>query len=221
MWLLAGLNAAVFAATLTASMFGADLISGLALPAAAAESGQYLSYMFTHSGLLHILINMLILVAYGTLAATLGLGGAVAPLYLAGGLAGAAAFTQLAPEGAMLTGASASILALVAAMTVWCGSIRVAIPWAGRPHLRNVSILVTGIAVCSTLATGQYGALAAHAGGLAAGSIAALTFSRQGRGKVSAWLNTRREHDETRRRALDKARFSGYNALTETEKEVL
>lgn len=219
MWLLVGLNAAIFAATLTASAFGIDLISVLGLHADGAAPWQWASYMFTHAGLLHILVNMLVLTGYGTLASALGLGRAVAPLYLAGGLAGAAAFACCAPAEAILTGASASVLALVGALTLWGASLRVAIPWAGRVRLIYVSLLIVALALCSAISTGHSGALAAHAGGLIAGLIAGLL--SPGRSKVKAWLHSHRSTRELRQQILEKARFSGYDALTDAEKKAL
>lgn len=220
-WAIAGLNAAVFAAILTASAFGVDLLEALALPASSPRAYQALSYMFAHAGLLHILVNMLVFVAYGSLASTLGLGHAVAPLYLAGGLAGAAGFGLFAAGGSMLAGASASVLAVLTAITLWCGSLRVAIPWAGRPRLWAVSVPLAALAVCSALGAGESGALAAHVAGLLAGLLAALVFFIPGRGRVRKWLSSRREYDSARLRVLDKARFSGYSSLTEAERKLL
>lgn len=221
MWLIAGLNTAVFAATLTASAFGTDLIGALSLHAASPQALQALSYMFTHAGLLHFIVNMLVLIAYGTFASTIGLGRAVAPLYLAGGLAGGAVFVLTASAGSILAGASASVLALVAAMTVWGGKIRVAVPLAGRPPLGGVSALIIAVALLSAASSGASGALFAHLGGLSAGLIAACALRRYGRTTVAAWLLLHRGLGEIRRRVLDKAESSGYESLTDAEKKLL
>ena len=126
-----------------------------------------------------------------------------------------------APEGAILAGASAAVLAVVAATTVWGGSIRVAIPWAGRPHLALVSTVIVGVALASAAASGAGGALYAHLGGLAAGVAAAGLFMRRGRKAVGSWLSRHRLSGEIRRRALDKADVSGYESLTDSEKKLL
>lgn len=219
-WLV-GLNVAVFAATLTASAFSRDLIGILGLHAACAGFWQPLSYMFTHGGLMHLLVNMLVLVAYATLGATLGLRRSTVPLYLGGGFAGAAAFLISAAEGALLVGASAAVLAGVTATTVWAPAMRVKIPWLGRTRLLFVSLLIITLSIAAPLASGLPGSAAAHTGGILFGMMVAVLFLRRGRAAVGRRLSEMRSSAASRCEALEKARTSGFSALSDVEKKAI
>ncbi|MDE6310304.1 MAG: rhomboid family intramembrane serine protease [Muribaculaceae bacterium] len=219
--LLVCVNTAVFAATLTAAAFDVDILDNLLLEAGAPLDWRPLSYMFAHTGLLHFLCNMGILTAFGAIACSLGLHRFLLPLYVAGGLAGAAAFWFAAPQGALLAGSSAAVLCLVIAPSYWAYDLRLNV-------LPNVSVtmgaaaaLVTTIALALPLIFGETGAAAAHAAGIGAGLLIAAVFSMPARAILTHTRRSRQELIERRRRALRKASRSGYSALTKAEKESL
>jgi membrane associated rhomboid family serine protease len=86
-----------------------------------------LTHMFTHTGVLHVLSNLLWLWAFGYLLQQLAGNSKIAPIYIYGGLAGALVFVlanyfipALKPQlaGASLAGSNAATMAIAVAATV-------------------------------------------------------------------------------------------------------
>ncbi|MDE6278186.1 MAG: rhomboid family intramembrane serine protease [Muribaculaceae bacterium] len=218
---LVGINVAVFAATITASAFGIDLLAVLSLVAGRPLDWGPLTYMFAHSGFIHFAANMLILIAYGSLASGLGLANALIPLYLAGGFIGAAAFLLVAPDGAMLAGASAAVLCLLTAFSIWAYDIHVALPGGLHPKLAALSAPFIAVVLVNAIFFSETGAAAAHIAGMACGIAAAAGFYTPARAILMRTRRSRSELRQRRHHAIRKAVVSGYNALNKAEKESL
>ena len=219
--LLVGINASVFAATLTAAVFGVDILDNLVLEAGGSLDWRPFTYMFAHTGLLHFLCNMAVLTAFGIVACSLGLHRFLFPLYIAGGLAGAAAFWFIAAPGALLAGSSAAVLGLITAQSYWAYDLRVSVLPGVRISLGLATAIVTVIAVSLPLILGEGGAVAAHIAGIGAGLLIAAAFSMPARAILTHTRRSRSELIERRHRAVQKASRSGYSALTKSEKESL
>lgn len=220
--LLVGINVAVFAATVTASAFGIDLLSVLSLVAGSPLDWRPATYMFAHTGLIHFAANMLVLVAYGALASSLGLAATLVPLYLAGGIAGAAAFLFIAPDGAMLAGASAAVLCFFTAFSIWAYDIHVALlPGSRRIRLVYLSAPLLALILLDIFCLNPTGAAAAHIAGIALGALAAAGFFSPARAILTRTRRSRAELRDRRHHALHKARTSGYSSLNRAEKDSL
>ncbi len=218
---LVGVNTAVFAAAVTASVFGVDILDSLVLKADGDVSWRPLTYMFIHTGLLHFLFNMALLTAYGILVCSLGLHRFLVPLYLAGGLAGALVFRLFATEGTMLAGSSAAVLCALTAIAYWAYDLRVKIIGNIHAALGIATAPVAVGAVVLPLCYGETGACGAHIAGIVCGVLLAVSFSMPARAILTRTRRSRAELIEKRRVAVEKASRSGYAALTKSEKDIL
>ena len=87
----------------------------------------WLTYQFSHSGIVHLMSNLLFLVVMGAAVELYFGSAALLLLYLAGGVAGGAGFLFMNPQGMVpMVGASASVSALLAfyALTEWRKRVR-------------------------------------------------------------------------------------------------
>jgi membrane associated rhomboid family serine protease len=238
------------------------LVGWLALP---ADVGQLLtlpwtliSYMFLHFSFLHILFNILWLYWMGKIFIFYFDEKKLLGVYLLGGLTGGLFFVlayNLFPAFsealgfARLLGASASVLAIIAAVATYAPNHTISLLFIGQikmKHLAWFSILLYVIGIASSNAGGNL----AHLGGAAFGFIYALQY-RQGRDwtKAITWLtgaltklfrprprikvSHRAKADDIEynrqknlkqeeiNRVLDKISKSGYDSLTREEKELL
>lgn len=75
----------------------------------------WITYQFSHSGLMHLLSNLLFLAALGAAVERLAGSGSLLLIYILGGFLGAAGFLLMDPQGTVpMVGASGSISALLA-----------------------------------------------------------------------------------------------------------
>lgn len=215
-----------------------DIASFLGLPAStaalAARPWSPLTYMVTHTNPLHLLFNMLWLFWFGAIICTERKPAAVAVIYLTGGIAGAIfyiAAAYLFPSAHTLFGASASILAIMAAAAVIAPNVSFRLFLLGEIRLKWLAL------ICIILAfIGAGGAaFSAHLGGVIAGLLfprlsTALTkraaaskqFSpadvyRFKRAVKNSSMRDSRRLDEL----LDKIRLSGFDSLSAREKDEL
>lgn len=172
-WIVAG-------AGLIAGYSADPLFNLFVLPAPAAEilhqPWSVVTYMWIHFSVLHLLFNMLWFYWFGTMTSDFG---RFLPLwlYLGGGVAGAICFEIAdAISGGMsasLCGASAAVLAVVAASAVLCRGRKVNLWLFGEVGVEWVAVA----AILLTLpGSGLSGALWAHLGGAAYGFCHALCF---------------------------------------------
>lgn len=160
-------------------------ITGLfSLPPSAGEllhqPWTAVTYMFTHYSPLHLLFNMLWLYWFVALVPQMG-GRRLVTVYLAGGFAGASLYLLTAgPSAAPLCGASASVLALMAAAAVTAPDLRVRLFLLGDIRLKWIALVATGITLLG-VGGGDGGGQWAHIGGVAAGAAAGLIWRLRAR----------------------------------------
>lgn len=192
-----------------------------------------ITYMITHTDILHLIFNMLWLFWFGDIITAVRTPAKVLILYVTGGIAGAAAYITdalVSPYSHTLYGASASILALMAYAAIIVPDIRVRLIIFGEVKLKwlaSACILLAFIGIGGS-------SLPAHLGGSAAGLIAALAEKRRRHSDTTRHFShtdvkrfkkaavkavqTDRERLDS---LLDKIRLSGFEALSDREKDEL
>ena len=154
-----------------------------------------LSYMFMHAGFLHILFNMLWLYWFGSLFLYFFSGKHLRGLYVLGGICGGLFymiaynifpyFSQTLPFST-LVGASASVLAIVAATAYKEPNYRVQLFLFGAVRLKYLALIVIGTDLLF-ITSNNAGGHIAHLGGALAGLWFAASLSK---GKdVTYWIN--------------------------------
>lgn len=176
-----------------------DIFSIFALPASVIrflhQPWSLFTYMFMHAGFLHILFNMLWLYWFGSLFLYFFSGKHLRGLYVLGGICGGLlymvaynVFPLFSREvaGATLVGASASVLAIVAATAYREPDYRVQLFLFGAIRLKYLALIVIGIDVLSITSSNAGGHIA-HLGG----ALAGLWFAASLRKGVdlTAWIN--------------------------------
>lgn len=131
------------------------------------------TYMFLHEGFLHILFNMLWLYWFGQIFLRYFDDKKLLSVYLVGGLAGAAlyilafnifpVFEQITPVSFAL-GASASVIAIVIATSVYAPNYKINLMFIGPVALKYIA-LVTIILDVLSIASSNAGGHIAHLGG--------------------------------------------------------
>ena len=186
-----------------------------------------ITYMFTHTDIMHCLFNMLWLYWFGRLCEDLSSPRHTVTVYLAGGVGGAITFVTASliwpyNIGGYLEGASAAVMAIVASAACTSPNMKLNLLFLGSVRIKWIA-LVTVIIFALGLIGNNAGAHAAHLGGIAVGAITALIgrTRRPRYNQMSAKqlndLEARAELD----RLLDKVRRSGYNSLTAMERSRL
>lgn len=154
-----------------------------------------LTYMFMHAGVLHILFNMLWLYWFGGLFLYFFSGKHLRGLYVLGGICGGLFymiaynifpyFSQTLPFST-LVGASASVLAIVAATAYREPNYRVQLFLFGAVRLKYLALIVIGTDLLF-ITSNNAGGHIAHLGGALAGLWFAASLSK---GKdVTYWIN--------------------------------
>ena len=145
------------------------------LPVIAVQPWTVITYMFLHCDILHILFNMLWLYWFGMLFVQMFNARQFVGLYLLGGIGGAVLFVaayNLFPyfdgRQGVLLGASASILAVVAATAMRAPDYKLNLLLVGAVSLKWVAIITIFIDFIS-IDTGNAGGHIAHIGGAAVG----------------------------------------------------
>lgn len=86
------------------------------------------SYLFIHINVLHLTVNMLWLLAFGTMLEKTAGRGALLSAFVAGAVAGAVVFAVAAPGGGYLIGSSAAVLAVAFAALCSGAPARIEMP---------------------------------------------------------------------------------------------
>jgi membrane associated rhomboid family serine protease len=234
----------------------------LALPAdfglLASRPWTLITYMFLHFDFLHILFNLLWLYWMGQIFLSYFDQGKLVTIYLLGGIFGGLfyvagynsfpVFSQIVPDSRLL-GASASVIAMVAALAVHAPNHTLHLMFIGpvkMKYIALVSVLMYVIGISSTNAGGNL----AHLGGAFCGAIYVLQLRRGiDRGKKGNGLflgikkifspkpkvtvsyrkpvddieyNRLKNQDQKRmNEILEKISKSGYDSLSKEEKEIL
>ena len=167
-----------------------DIFGIFALPASFIgfihQPWSLFTYMFMHAGILHILFNMLWLYWFGSLFLYFFSAKHLRGLYVLGGICGGLLYmvaynvfplfsSQVA--GATLVGASASVLAIVAATAYREPNYRVQLFLFGAIRLKYLALVVIGIDVLSITSSNAGGHIA-HLGGAFSGWLFILGVRR-------------------------------------------
>ncbi len=239
-----------------------SLLNWLALPAdvhqLALKPWTLVTYMFLHFSFLHILFNILWLYWMGKIFLFYFDEKKLLGVYLLGGLAGGIFFLaayNLFPAFSssvvfsQLLGASASVLAIIAAVATYAPNHTINLMFIGQVKMKYLalfSIILYVIGIASSNAGGNL----AHLGGAAFGFLFALSYRRgnditrwttsgvnafaklfKPRQKIKVSYRGQNDDMEYNRqknlkqeeinRVLDKISKSGYDSLTKEEKELL
>ena len=169
-----------------------QLIHWLAVPAdfsnLITRPWTLITYMFLHEGFLHILFNLLWLYWFGKIFLLYLNEKQLLSTYILGGLAGAAlyiiafnvfpAFQQVLSVSYAL-GASAAVLAIVVAISVYVPNYEIYLMFLGPVKLKYIALVTIGLDIISIAGTNAGGHIA-HLGGAAFGY---LYISRYKQGK--------------------------------------
>lgn len=237
-------------------------IAQLAVPASLKtlllKPWTLLTYMFTHKDIWHILFNLLWLYWFGRIFLEYLDQRKLLAVYLLGGITGAfvyvlsfnifPAFTGVV-SGSVAIGASASVMAVVIAISAYVPDYQVNLLLLGRVKIKYMALAIFVLTSVMDFSVNSGGKLA-HIGGALLGYIYTLNLKR-GRdpGKVlnriidffATVLKPRKkmkvtykkpptdydfnkrkaEHQERINRILDKISKGGYDSLTKEEKDIL
>ena len=263
-------NLAVFLAVRIIGVFisllqintGFSLVTWLAVPAdinnLIFKPWTVFTYMFLHQDFLHILFNMLWLYWFGQIFLTRFDNKKLLSVYIVGGLAGAALFilsfnvfplfSQAVPVSIAL-GASASVMAIVIAISVYIPNHKIHLMFFGPVALKYIAVFSIILDVLS-IASSNAGGHIAHLGGALFGYLY-ISQLRKGKNitkgfdrfmdKVFSFFKPREKFKVTYKRSmtdyeynqskatkqanidtiLDKIAKSGYDSLSKKEKEIL
>lgn len=253
LWLIV-VNVAVFIAAWAVDAFVAARPAEMWLPlrpsiaATLKHPWTPLTYMVTHFSLLHLLFNMLWLYWFGRMSESVTGSRRLIWAYIGGGLVGgllylgSAACGWIAP-GAMLIGASASVLCIMTATAIRTPNLEVNLLLLGPIRLKWFALLCILLAMLG-LGGGNSGGVVAHIGGIITG--VAIGFYEHGilrrlKSKARFRMHRRAVRVELDRRAesrpapeqqpmtpeqrldqlLDKIKISGYGSLSKKERDEL
>ncbi|HDP75029.1 MAG TPA: rhomboid family intramembrane serine protease [Bacteroidales bacterium] len=213
------------------------------------------TYMFYHEDFLHILFNLLWLYWFGQLFLQFFAQRQLTWVYLLGGISGALlyilAFNLMPPfkgyaELSLALGASASVLAVVIAVSTLQPNFTVYLLFLGAVRLKYLALATVVIDIVS-IPVSNAGGHIAHLGGALFGFLyvvmlrkgtdlarpfyylASIKFPKRNRMKVT-YRTHNADYDYNYRKAqkqkqiddiLDKIARSGYSSLTKEEKEIL
>lgn len=228
LWLTIGACVFVFVLQAAATWSGTGNPAGvLVLSSDPAELATtpwtLLTYSLVHRDVLHLLLNMLWLYAFGHIMLGYASQARLARTLAGGALCGALCFLAvyaLWPSlgHASLMGASAAILAVGTATAVDVPELPLKFGFLGQVKLKWVVIALIGL-FCVGL-TGSIASTAAHAGGAIFGLTEALIRRIAGsKGRRANDGHTVLSHEYAT--LLGKVRTSGYDSLTDRDKERL
>lgn len=203
-WILVGLNAALYIA-----VQAGDMASWLWLSASMADNliqpWRFITYMFVQQDPLHLLGNLVPLLLLGVEYERRRGAKAMLAVYFAGGLAGAAAYMVVAAgaqSGAALYGSSAAVLALLGAVLT---------DRSNRPLQGIVVLMLFMWSIGAGVMGSNPGGAMAHIAGLVTGVVWGMLASARARRRNRLYTQG----------IIDKAKTSGYSALTNEEKKHL
>lgn len=188
------------------------------------------TYMFVQYEPLHLLMNMLWLYMFGSILCGFIPRLRLYALYFAGGIFGAAgylianAMPSVSSGAVGLAGASASILAVMAAAMVMRPGMRLRLVLFGEASLKVVGLIAVLLVIIAT-GSESYGTHAAHAGGFFAGIMFALLRLGEKKRPVHMVVGDSFVDSEactdSLDELLDKIRRSGFSSLTSSERSRL
>lgn len=176
-----------------------------------------LTFMFVHIEFLHLAVNMLWWLMFGGICEQSQGARRTMTLYICGGLAGAAAFVAFPSEGALLIGASCSVMAVMGAVVALTPRYKVNILLFGSVDIIWVALVATLFFVILAPGTGES---VAHGAALAVGAAIGLLRRRRASSRGIAG-NSSGSDEEQLDALLEKVSRSGYGSLTAAERQRL
>lgn len=193
---------------------------------------RLVTYQFLHSGISHILVNMLVLYFFGPMLERQWGSKKFLTFYLICGATGGILFQLLAMAHILpadpLVGASGAIYGMLAAGAILFPNLRVYVMGIFPLPLMVLALIFAGISVLRFFGGHNAGGEAAHLAGMAAGAVYVLY--QPWRQKIKAnsnratWqskINQGRVLQAEVDRILDKINDSGITSLTKQEKKIL
>lgn len=252
---IVGINAAIYfivAICMVSAKFGGSAASAfplwLELPASPVgwlhRPWTLITYMFTHADFLHMLFNMLWLSWFGAILLERVDTRRLLALYAGGGIAGGLLYMAgpyllpgLYEPGSVLLGASASVLAIMAAAAILMPDYKLHLFFIGDVSLKWLALAMIAFAFLG-LGGGNAGGQAAHIGGVAFGGLVALLMRRPRAAVTRVRKEPKRRNPfeggpahnpvvrarmdaERLDMLLDKIHRSGFNSLTKAERAEL
>ena len=201
------------------------------------------SFMFIHSSFIHLILNMLWLYFVGNIFLQWLNNKQLIYIYILGGISGGLFFIlgynyfpvlQKNIENTLALGASASIFAIMMAISIYKPNQKIKIPFIQKITLKNITIFLTIFYVIS-LSGGNTGGYLAHIGG---GLFSFIYIKQLNKNKIfkNIFKNTskfneknsdyiynqkRNEKNKQIDIILEKISKSGYNSLSKKEKDIL
>lgn len=241
---LCGINAAVFILLKLLGIEGHASWLAVALPSSfqgwLARPWTLLTYMVAHTDFLHLLFNVLWLFWFGMMLLATIDRMRLLTLYIGGGLGGGICylFAGTAAHPGVLLGASASVLAMMAATGILLPNLRLHIFFIGDVKMKWVVIFMVWLAFLGAGGgTAGAGGFAAHAGGILFGVVAGLYMRRKGEEcrrkehrrvptpagarRVASIMEQNRLDKIRLDELLDKIKVSGYESLSRSERREL
>ena len=180
------INVAIFIFTSVVSMLGFDLTNLFALPMNSTEvlykPWTILTHMFMHSGVFHILFNMVTLYFAGNMFLSYFSERKLLSLYLAGGIFAAVMLVILSSivpvlSGGYAVGASAAIMTILIAMCAYKPNLSVGLMFIGQVKMKYVGIGLVVIDFIS-IPDSNAGGHVAHLSGALFGLIFAVLMNK-------------------------------------------
>ena len=153
------------------------------------------TYMFSHTGFIHILFNVLMLYWFGKLFLEFFSQRDLVGLYLIGGISGGIfyilayhVFPLFAGKiaGSYLLGASASVLGIIVAVAVTAPNHPIRLLFIGEIHLKWLAVAGVVISLLNVSSSNAGGEIA-HLGGAFAGYIFAVRYKKGN--NITTWIN--------------------------------
>jgi membrane associated rhomboid family serine protease len=154
-----------------------------------------ISYMFSHTGFIHLLFNVLMLYWFGKIFMGFFSQKDLVGLYLIAGIAGGIfyllayhtfPFFEEKITGSYLLGASASVLGIIVAVAVTAPNYSIRLILIGEIRLKWIALAGVVISLLN-VASSNAGGEIAHLGGAFAGYIFAVRYQKGS--NITAWLN--------------------------------
>lgn len=182
----------ILIAILTLTSISTEWVSYLEMPASVVnfiyQPWSLLTYMFLHTGFLHLMFNMLALYWFGKFFLEYYNQKQLTSLYIIGGIIGAIFymlaynslpyFSSVVPTSYLL-GASASVMAIIFAPIITDPDKYIRLALIGNIKLKYLGLIFLAIDLIGVGATNAGGSIS-HLGGAAAGCIFALLINKKG-----------------------------------------
>ncbi len=193
---------------------------------------RLVTYQFLHSGILHILFNMLVLYFFGPMLERQWGSKKFLTFYLVCGAIGGILYQLLVIVHILpampLVGASGAIYGMLAAGAILFPNLRVFVMGIFPMPLMVLALIFAGISILRFFGGHNAGGEAAHLAGMAAGAVYVLyqpwlkkLRSNSHRATWKSKINQERVFQAEVDRILDKINNSGIGSLTRQEKKLL